>query len=52
MYDTYRLWALSTDLIQDIGELDLDCVLGSRRNADELRRLVEVIETMDFTILN
>ena len=52
MYDTYRLWALSPDLIRDIRALDLVRVLGSQRNADELRRLLTVIETTNLAELD
>lgn len=52
LYDNYRLWTLSTDMNRDIRELDLERVLGSRMNADELQRLPGVIESVDFTDFN
>lgn len=51
-YDNYRLWALSPDMIRDIRVLDLVRVVGSQRNADELLRLLTVIESTDFASLN
>ena len=46
------MWALSPDTIRDIRALDLVRVLGSQRNADELLRLLAVIESTDFKKLD
>lgn len=35
-------------MINDIRELDLGRVLGSERNASELRHLLELIQTTDY----
>ena len=51
VYDSYRLWALSGVMIANIRALDLPRVLGSRANADELERLLRVIERTDFSKL-
>lgn len=39
-------------MIRDILELDLKRVLRSGMNADELRRLLDVIKSVDFASLN
>lgn len=52
VYDNYRLWALSRDLLRDIRKLDLVRVFGWEANFDELRRLLEVIEATDVAGLN
>lgn len=46
--DNYRLWALIRYLIRDIRSVDLVLVLGSIKNSDELRCLLEVIKSTNF----
>lgn len=52
VYDNYPLWVFSTDLIRDICGLDFERVLGSRLNADELYRLLDVIKSTNLLNLN
>lgn len=51
-YDNYRLWPLIRALIRHIRELDLLCVVGSKKNSDDLRHLLDVVEATDFAGLN
>lgn len=51
MYGFVRLWALSPTIINCFTKLDLDRVLGNRANADELRRLLNVIKSTSFIAL-
>ena len=49
VYDSLRLWWVSTTLIAAMRGLDLSPVLGSQANVDELHRLLDVVESVDFT---
>ena len=47
-YDNFKLWAIPQVLIDGIRRLPLARVLGNQANADELLRLLLVIESTDF----
>lgn len=49
MCDSYHLWALSPTIINSIAQVDLDRVVRNCTNADELKRLLNVVESMSFT---
>ncbi len=48
VYDSLRLWWVSSHTISAIRALDLRVVLGSQANIDELESLLAVIETTRF----
>lgn len=50
-YDQFRLWALSSLMIEHIRALDLVAVLGNRQNADELLEFLLKIEATNFASL-
>ncbi|MEM9094860.1 MAG: hypothetical protein AAGC62_07800, partial [Pseudomonadota bacterium] len=50
-YDNFKLWWLSSRLIEGIRRLPLAEILGNQANANELRRLLDVIESTDFAEL-
>ena len=49
VYDTYRLFWLPQRLCEGIRSSDLNWLLGSKKNADELLDLVSVIENVDWS---
>lgn len=51
VYDVYRMWNLSSEVIRNILALDIVHVLGSRANADELELLLRVIERTNFAMV-
>lgn len=51
VYDSYRLWCISSDLIRNIRKLDLIRVLGSCANGEECERSLRVIKSTNFTTL-
>lgn len=51
VYDRHRLWCLSAETIRNILRLELVQLLGSRPNAEELERLLRVIERRNFASL-
>jgi len=52
VYDSLRLWWVSPTLIAAMRGLDLSFVLGSQANEDELYRLLDVVESVDFTTVD
>ena len=48
VYDSLRLWRLSTAMIEAMRSLDLVSILGSQGNVDELMGLLNSIEGTDF----
>lgn len=50
-YDQFRLWALSSLMIEHIRALNLVAVLGNGQNADELLEFLLKIEATDFAAL-
>lgn len=51
VYDCFRLWGIYLDMIASIKSLGLCRVFRYRANADEVERLLCVIERIDFPIL-
>lgn len=51
VYDRYRLWAMSPDLITFMRALDLKPIFGNTANVEELLGYLRVIEETDFTVL-
>lgn len=47
-YDQYRLWALSSDMIRFLRELDLLPVLGNEGNVAELLGFLSIIESTEW----
>lgn len=52
VYECYRFWAFSIDMVGDIPALDLRRVLGSKCNAAKMLALLEVIESTNFLSLS
>jgi hypothetical protein len=48
VWDVYRLWAMSPDMLINMEKLDLEVVFGNASSADELRRLMAVIRGTNF----
>ena len=48
VYDSCRLWRLLPKVREFVFELNLSFVLGSRRNYPELKRLVRVMDELDW----
>lgn len=50
-YDQFRPSALSTQMIDHIGALEVQAVLGNRQNANELLELLTKVEVTNFSSL-
>lgn len=47
-YDSCRLQALSSDIVEGIRRINLKIILGNDRNATECRRLLDALESSRF----